>query len=167
MADVLFATREDLVRYTSVGGNVDTDKLIPHIKVAQDLHIQPLLGTKLYDKLQTDITGSTLAGNYLTLMNDYIQPTLIHMAVAEFISFHAYEISNGGVLRHQSENASTPSKEEIDSLRQRQMDVANHYRRRMIDHLSYFNERYPELNQGQEDGMSPSYSRRSNRWNIY
>lgn len=164
MADVLFVTREDILRYTSVGGNVDTDKILPHVKVAQDLHIQPLLGTKLYQKIESDIVASSLTGNYLTLVNDFIQPTLIHMATAEFISFHAYEISNGGIFRHQAENATTPSKAEIDGLHQRQLDVANHYRRRLIDHVTYYSERYPEINEAQQDGMQPSYTRRSNRW---
>jgi hypothetical protein len=45
MSDVLFIQREDLIRYTLIGGNVDTDKIIPHIKVAQDIHILPILGT--------------------------------------------------------------------------------------------------------------------------
>ena len=53
MSDVLFIQREDLIRYTLIGGNVDTDKIIPHIKVAQDIHILPILGTKLYEKLQS------------------------------------------------------------------------------------------------------------------
>jgi hypothetical protein len=44
MSDVLFIQREDLIRYTLIGGNVDTDKIIPHIKVAQDIHILPILG---------------------------------------------------------------------------------------------------------------------------
>ena len=47
MSDVLFIQREDLIRYTLIGGNVDTDKIIPHIKVAQDIHILPILGTCL------------------------------------------------------------------------------------------------------------------------
>ena len=68
MSDVLFIQREDLIRYTLIGGNVDTDKIIPHIKVAQDIHILPILGTKLYEKLQSDISGSTLAGHYSTLV---------------------------------------------------------------------------------------------------
>ena len=107
MSDVLFIQREDLIRYTLIGGNVDTDKIIPHIKVAQDIHILPILGTKLYEKLQSDISGSTLAGHYSTLLTDFVQPCLIHLAAAEFYQFHAYEVSNAGVFRHQSENATT------------------------------------------------------------
>lgn len=166
MSDILFCTREDVLRYTSIGGNVDTDKIMPHIKIAQDLHILPLLGTKLYEKLQTDISGASLAGHYETLVEEFIQPALVHLAATEFISFHAYEINNGGIYRHESENATTLSANEIDNLRQRQLDIANHYRRRLVDHLVYYPQRFPEYNQDQDDGMYPQTTRRSNRWLI-
>jgi hypothetical protein len=138
MSDVLFIQREDLIRYTLIGGNVDTDKIIPHIKVAQDIHILPILGTKLYEKLQSDISGSTLAGNYSTLLTDFVQPCLIHLAAAEFYQFHAYEVSNAGVFRHQSENATTPSLDELQALITKQTDVGDHYKRRLVDHLEYY-----------------------------
>ena len=164
MSDVLFRQREDLIRYTLIGGNVDTDKNIPHIKVAQDIHILPILGTKLYEKLQSDISGSTLAGHYSTLLTDFVQPCLIHLAAAEFYQFHAYEVSNAGVFRHQSENATTPSIDELQALITKQTDVGDHYKRRLVDHLEYYPSRFPEYTAAQEDGMHPNHSRRSNRW---
>ena len=42
MAEGLFITRKDLVKFTAVNGNVDTDKFIQFIKIAQDIHIQNL-----------------------------------------------------------------------------------------------------------------------------
>ena len=55
MATALLITRDDLVRFTAVNGNVDTDKFIQFIKSAQDIHIQNYLGTKLLQKIQADI----------------------------------------------------------------------------------------------------------------
>jgi len=52
MAEALLITRDDLVRFTSVNGNVDTDKFIQFIKIAQDVQIENYLGTKLVDKLK-------------------------------------------------------------------------------------------------------------------
>jgi hypothetical protein len=40
MAQALFITRSDLVKYTAVNGNVDTDKFIQFVKIAQDIHIK-------------------------------------------------------------------------------------------------------------------------------
>ena len=44
----LFIETGDLKRMTILDGNVDTDKFINYIKIAQEIHIQNYLGTKLY-----------------------------------------------------------------------------------------------------------------------
>jgi hypothetical protein len=46
MATALWIKREDLVRNTAIGGNVDTDKFIQFIKIAQEIHIQNYTGTE-------------------------------------------------------------------------------------------------------------------------
>jgi hypothetical protein len=71
MATALWIKREDLVRNTAIGGNVDTDKFIQFIKIAQEIHIQNYTGTKLYDKISNDIIAGTLANPYLALVSDY------------------------------------------------------------------------------------------------
>jgi len=57
--EVLFITRQDLVKFTATNGNVDTDNFIQWIKVAQDIHLQNYLGTRLFNKLKTDIKNNT------------------------------------------------------------------------------------------------------------
>ena len=74
MATALFISRTDLVKNSIIDGNVDTDKFIQFIKVAQEIEIRNYLGTKLYEKLQTDIAGSGVTGNYQILLNKYVQP---------------------------------------------------------------------------------------------
>jgi hypothetical protein len=102
--------REDLVRNTAIGGNVDTDKFIQFIKIAQEIHIQNYTGTKLYDKISNDIIAGTLANPYLALVSDYLQPMVIHWANVEYLPFAAYTIGNGGVFKHNSENSTTADK---------------------------------------------------------
>ena len=83
MAIALFITRNDLVKNSILNGNVDTDKFIQFIKIAQQMHIQNYLGTKLYDKISADIVAGTLTGDYLELVNDYVQPMLINFAMVD------------------------------------------------------------------------------------
>jgi hypothetical protein len=52
MATALLITRDDLVRFTAVNGNVDTDKFIQFIKIAQDIHIQNYLGTNCFKRFK-------------------------------------------------------------------------------------------------------------------
>lgn len=51
----LLITRADLVKYTAINGNVDSDKFLQFIKIAQEIHIQNYLGTKLFDRLKSDV----------------------------------------------------------------------------------------------------------------
>ena len=57
----LFITINDLKRKSIIDGNVDADKLIQFIEVAQDTHIQNYLGGLLYKKLQTLIINDTIS----------------------------------------------------------------------------------------------------------
>ena len=57
MAEALLITRKDVVKFTAMNGNVDTDKFIQYIKIAQDVHIQNYVGTELLKAIQTKITS--------------------------------------------------------------------------------------------------------------
>jgi len=165
MAVALFISRTDLVKNTIVNGNVDTDKFIQFIKIAQQMHIQNYLGTKLYDKISNDIIAGTLAGNYLTLVNDYIQPMLIHFAMVDYIYFAAYEVKNNGLLKHRSENSETPSKDEIDFLAQKHRGYAEFYTRRFIDYMAFNAPTlYPEYNENVNDDMHPDRDANFTGW---
>ena len=87
----LFITTNDLRRKSIIGGAVDADKFIQFIEVAQDIHIQNYLGTKLYDKISTLIVNDTIddAGNavYKTLLNDYLTPMLIWFAQSDYYRY--------------------------------------------------------------------------------
>lgn len=152
MAKALFIKRSDLVKNTALNSNVDTDKFIQFIHLAQEIHVQNYVGTDLYDKISADIVAGNLAGDYLVLVNDYIQPMLIHFAMVEYLPFAAYSISNGGVFKHNSENSVIANKEEIDFLIQKERDFAEYYAQRFIDYMTYnapikFNEYYSNSNQ--------------------
>ena len=137
MATPLFIKRSDIVKNTALSGNVDPDKFLQFVKLAQEIHIQNFLGTDLYNKISNNILASALTGDYLSLVNDYVQPMLIHYAMAEYLPFAAYTIANGGVFKHNSENATQPSKSEIDVLISKERDYAEYYTNRFVDYMSF------------------------------
>ena len=164
MATALFISRTDLVKNTILDGNVDTDKFIQFIKIAQDIHIRNYLGSKLYNKIGADIIAGSLSGAYLTLVNTYVQPMLIHYAMMEYLPFAAYQIKNGGISKHNSENADGVSKEEVDYLVQKQRNFAEYYTRRFIDYISFHEEDFPEYNSNNNEDISPDTNDLFNGW---
>lgn len=164
---VLLVTKEDIFKYTSLKGNVDVDKVTPFVKVAQDIEVQGILGTELYQKVLTDVMNNTLTGNYSVLVLQYVQPMLIHYAMADFLLFHGYEISNAGIVRNSPENTVLPEKSELDTLVKRERDIAETYRNRAVDYLVYYPQYFPEYTANQNNGQYPS-SKPNNyvSWNI-
>ena len=132
----LFITLKELKRKSIFDGNLDADKIIQFIEVAQDTEIQTYLGTKLYDKLQSDIIANSLTGNYKTLVDDYIKPMLIWYTQAAFIPYAAYQISNGGIYKHNSENSTAVDQSEINALASHATETAEFYTQRFMDHMN-------------------------------
>jgi|TARA_R100001591_G_scaffold118350_1_gene140758 hypothetical protein len=164
MATVLFIKRSDLIKNSIIDGNVDTDLFIQFIKLAQQIHVRNYLGTDLYNKISTDISGGNLAGNYLSLVNDYVQPMLIWYAQVEYIPYAAYQIKNGGIFKHSSENAETVSKDEVDYLVEKARNSAEYYTRRFIDYMSFNNSLFPEYNSNSNEDIYPDKDSTFNGW---
>lgn len=155
MAQALFVTRDDIVKFTALNGNIDTDKFIQWVKVAQDIHIQNYLGTKLFNKINNDIVANTLANPYLMLLNVYIKPMVIHWAMVEYMPFAAYTIANKGVFKHGSENSTNVEKSEVDFLVEKERSIAQNYTRRFIDYMCFNQSSFPEYNTNSNADVYP------------
>jgi hypothetical protein len=155
MATALFITTNDLKRNTIVDGNVDIDKFIQFIKIAQEIHIQNYLGGALYNRISDDIIADNLSGDYLLLVQDYLKDMLIHFAMVDYLPFSAYQVSNGGVYKHTSENSANATKNEIDYLVDKHRDFAQFYTRRFLDYMCFNNNLFPEYTANQNGEMYP------------
>ena len=166
MATVLFINRTDLVRNSILDGNVDTDKFIQFVKIAQQIDIQQIIGTKMYDGLTAAIPTINAPENarWKTILDDYIVPMLIWYAQSNYYPFAAYQISNGGVYKHTSENSVSVDKNEVDFLVEKARTNADWYSRRFIDFMSFNQATYPEYTNNVNDDIYPSYEATFNGW---
>jgi hypothetical protein len=151
----LFITLQELKRKSIIDGNVDTDKLIQFVEVAQDTHIQNYLGTRFYNALQTQVINSTLTSANETLLNTYIKPMLIWYTQATYLPYAAYQISNGGIYKHNSENATSVSESEITKLTRHATETADFYAKRFMDYMDDNLDLYPDYIGSQDGGMYP------------
>lgn len=156
MAEALLVSRKDVVKFTAMSGNVDSDKFLQYIKVAQDKHIENYLGSDLMNKIQNDILSSSLSGDYLTLVNTWIKPCLLHWTMVEYLPFSNYTIANKGVFKHVSENSEGVSKEEIDYLLEKERNTAQYYTGRLIEYLSFnASSKFPEYYSNNNEDVYP------------
>tara|TARA_Y100000114_G_scaffold151078_1_gene167307 strand:+ start:1116 stop:1616 length:501 start_codon:yes stop_codon:yes gene_type:complete len=166
MATALFIKPIDLKRNSIVDGSVDVDKFLGFIKLSQEIHIRNYLGTDLYNDLQTKIIGDTLTTADTTLINTYIQPMLIHFAMVDYLPFASYQVKNGGVFKHTSENSESVSKEELDYLIAKHRNFAEYYTRRFIDFMTFNQSTYPKYNSNTNDDIPPDKDSLFNGWQL-
>jgi hypothetical protein len=123
---------DELTRNTIMGGNIDVDRYLPMIKIAQNTMIKPLLGKTLYDKICLDFENDDLAGDYLEMYEDYIKEMVIHSSSEIYLSQGAYMVSNNGISKMKSDSNESVSKEEVDYLVQSARKIYNHYERQFL-----------------------------------
>lgn len=160
MAKALLITTTDLKRFSILDGNVDNDKFIQYISIAQDISLQEYLGTDLLEKFQALIDDAEIddVGNeaYATLLDTYVKPMLVHWALVTFLPWAAYTIANGGVYKHTSETSETVDKGEVDYLQGKARDMAQSYTRRFIDFMCENSADYPEYNSNTGSDVKPT-----------
>ena len=167
MATTLIINRTDLIRNSIMDGNVDTDRFIQFIKIAQQIDIQQIIGTNMYEGLTAAIVaGIDLPANvrWKLILDDYIVEMLIWYAQSNYIPFAAYQIKNGGVYKHTSENAQTVDKNEVDFLVEKARTNADWYSRRCLDFMSFNQATYPEYTYSINDDIYPSHDATFNGW---
>ena len=154
----LFISTDRLKRDSSLGGSVDDNLLLPYILMAQDRYILTVLGTDLQNKLISDIQGSSITGNYLTLLQTYIQPALVQFAFATVLPFLRLRMVNNSVVTMSSEQGGTVSHDELKPLISASMDQGEFYRERLITYVTNNTSNFPEYstNQSSEGDLSPT-----------
>jgi len=156
---VLLVTTKDIKRHTIIKGSVDPDNFIHYIAIAQDIHIQNYLGTDLYEKIKDLIeTGDINVidyKEYKSLLETHVKPMLIHWSMVNYLPFAAFTLSNKGIYKHKSEDSDLAEGEDINSLVNKERDIAEHYTRRFIDYMCANNTKFPEYTSNTEDDINP------------
>lgn len=149
--NTLFISADYLKKNGPIQQNVDDDLLKPIIILAQAKYILATIGSQLYDKISTDIQTNSLSGNYQTLLENYIQPTLVQYCLYEGIFQIHNQITNKGVLNKSSENSVPSSDNNVIYLENKARTNGEYFSQRMINYLRANHTLFPELNPSNPD----------------
>lgn len=152
---ILFVDPEYLKNQTFLNGSVEDAYLRPAINVAQDKWIAPYLGDALYDKLKSDVEGSSVTGNYLILLRDYIRPALAWWTCVEYMPNALTKIDNGGLVQRQSEDVQPATRSEENQLKEQARQNAHHYTEKLYRYLCYNDELFDEYDDNVDEQRHP------------
>ena len=155
--NVIFVSEEKLKSFTSINDNVSVELLKPFIQIGQDIGLQTLLGTKFYDYLKDAVFNSTLTPAERTLVEDYIQPYLLHRAYYEALPNLWLRVMNKGLVVGSTEEGTAASLGDMRMLRNIEQDRYEFYSQRLMDYINNNQGDYPNyFNWSSTDGMKPS-----------
>ena len=133
--NILFITTSLFKERTGASNAIDDKQLFPMIKVAQDIFIQPTLGSTLYKRLQSGIEANNLNNNEKLLLNDYITDSLIWYTMSMLPMTMGFQLFSKGFLQKSSEESQTPSRSDLELIEQKYKSMAEFYNTRMIRYL--------------------------------
>ena len=146
MARVFLLSIKTLKENSVINNNVDEMYVLPAIEYSQDAGLQPIIGTKLYNRLMDMVEDGTIENNedYKYLLDEYITPFLLNKVTAEIQIPLAFKLRNQGVVQQTGENTYVPSLKDLQYVIQNYENKANFYSNRLSDYLKANRKKYQE-----------------------
>lgn len=134
---------EEMFREVSpLPGTFDWNYLKPHILRAQDIHLQPLLGSKLFYDLQVKLYDDTLTADDAELLDDYIAKALVYSVLADPYCFNV-KVENSGIVTKDLGDSRSITFEDAKKLSEQMRSHADFYKQRLIDYLQANTAKFP------------------------
>jgi len=152
MTDTLLLSWTKLKQYSDINDSLDPDLLKNNIREAQDIQLQRVIGTLLYNKL-TDLVKNNEMDDpanavYKTLLVDYIQDILLYAAYYETLESIFIRPRNNGLLTPQGgENSESVDKTRYEMKRTSVRNKFEYYSDRLSRFITENEADYPELTQ--------------------
>ena len=168
MARVLLISEQTLKSNGVINNNVDGMYILPAIEYAQDAGLQPIIGTKLYNKLMDLVADGSIQQetNYKVLLDEYVTPYLLNKVTADIQIPLNYKLRNQGVVQNQTENTIVPTMKDLQYVIQNYEYKAIFYGNRLSDYLTANKSKFPEYSK--VDSSADMHSNpNSYKTNIY
>lgn len=160
---------ENYIRANSlINSNVDFNLLRPVILMAQDLKLQPLLGTVMYREILLQTTPElpltdpptypalTVANR--TIVDDYILPYLNWHLMSDCLIALKFRLTNKGVIE-KSANSDASSTEDVLTVSKHYLSIAENYGNALVKFILANPTVYPLYYENTEvDELTPTKS---------
>lgn len=154
---VLFLSADAVKQQSAINLNLDNKDVEVHIIKAQDLCVQPLIGTRLFEKLREDVINNTLVEPYSTLLDDYLNDVLVNESIRRALPFIMYNVNRKGINTFSDDYSESVQQSELTHLQNIFKSDSEFYQQRVTDYLFHNAEKFPEFETGSEDDMLPNY----------
>lgn len=152
MTNTFLISETVLRNYTDINTSVDSALIKNSIRESQDIGLQSIIGTLLYNKLISlvdsgDITSPTYS-NYKDLLDNYIQDFLIYSAYWYALDSIYLRSRNNGLVKPVGGSESEGVERDMYNLKRQSVEnKKQYYAQRLTDYIIEEEALFPELTQ--------------------
>jgi hypothetical protein len=156
--NTLLISYKTITQSSSITENLDTKTILPLVKEVQEMEVEPVIGSALFEKLKADIAGDVLADPYKYLVNEIIKPVIINGIMSDLPFAGNYRFTNVGTIERTSENTRNTDARELQKLSDYYKSRTKWYAGKLTDYLVKNSEQFPEYTSGNDCGEGPKDS---------
>lgn len=116
MAQVLLISESYIKANSNISESIDSKLLTSSILSVQDLKLEPLIGTGLFNAIKSQAAAGSLTNPNRTLLEDYLQRTLLNWVLKDCLPFVHIKVNNKGLQRHTDPNSQPVDMDELKRM---------------------------------------------------
>lgn len=129
-----FITENYLKKETTITANVDVNDLVPFVKTASDMSVQPILGTYFYKDLLVKYNAQTLTPDEEELVS-FIQPCVAWATCADAVIGLSRQLKNKGLQSQSGDFSNNSDLREITFYHDHYAQKKDFYINRLVNYL--------------------------------
>ena len=151
MRQILLISEDKVKTLSNLDSNVFGKWLMPAIREAQDINLQSIIGSCLYNHLLSLVESGEIMSHsnelYKDLLDNQIRDFLVYQTLVNIVPLINVNMANMGTVVSNDEHIQTLSQGNIDLVRNYYQSKADFYQKRLQDYLCCNQEFFPELNE--------------------
>lgn len=157
MTNIFFVSETYIKENSPVSQNVDIKDIRPFVPMAQDLFLQPILGTNFYRYLSNVFASGTTNANEDELIS-YIEPAVAYKACELAMPFLNQQIKNKGNQFQSGDFSSPGTTDDTRYLKNELKNVSEFFFERLRKYLCENEDLFPQYKQDNDSDMKPDTS---------
>ena len=151
MERIYFINEQYIKDFSELQDDINIRKLMRNVYLTQNVQIKSLLGSRLYNRLVSDIKEGILSGVYKELFETFVQPTMLEFLMYKSVPSIAFALTNRGTVKKNSDNSESLELDEIKYLQQQYLNSAEQLSKQMIAHMKrlYCEKKLPEYGENE------------------
>ena len=139
MTNILLISEDFIKTNSGLNDNVWSSYLTPAIREAQDIKLQQILGSNLYQSLLDKVVDGSIKNTdfkaYKTLLDEHIQLYLMYQTISDLVPIIGVKLTNLGVVVSNDEHVQNLSQSERELVQTYYGQRAEFYGKRLQEYL--------------------------------